>query len=97
MEDNELSKLPPMQSTAPPVLQVQSYNGTPSTNVDCSLPIAETTIVAGARYLTLARDIVQERYSDVAIFVYGDTDSLFLKTVDKLSVAEAIQYVSDGY
>lgn len=79
------------------MLQVQSYNGTPSTNVDCSLPIAETTIVAGARYLTLARDIVQERYSDVATFVYGDTDSLFLKTVDKLSVAEAIQYVSDGY
>jgi len=31
------------------------------------------------------------RYSDVATFVYGDTDSLFLKTVDKLSVAQAIQ------
>jgi hypothetical protein len=86
-----------MQFTAPLVLRVQSYNVTPSTNVDCSLPIAETTIVAGARYLTLARDIVQERYSDVATFVYGDTDSLFLKTVERLSVTDAIKYIPPGY
>lgn len=61
---------------------------------DVSLPIAETTIVAGARYLVMAKDLVQQRYSDVVNVVYGDTDSVFLKTVSNLSVTEAIQYFS---
>jgi DNA polymerase elongation subunit (family B) len=64
--------------------------------IDCSLPIAETTIVLGARYLTMAKDLIQERYSDVVDVVYGDTDSVFLRTVQSLSVPEAIEYISSG-
>ena len=59
--------------------------------VDFSLPIAETTIVAGARYLVQAKDLVQERYSDLVNVIYGDTDSVFVKTVENLSVADAIR------
>jgi DNA polymerase elongation subunit (family B) len=40
----------------------------------------------------MAKDIVEQRYRDVVQFNYGDTDSLFLKTVEKLSVTEAIKY-----
>jgi DNA polymerase delta subunit 1 len=57
------------------------------------LPIAETTIVAGAKYLVQAKELVQERYSDVVNVVYGDTDSVFVKTVEDLSVADAIKYL----
>jgi DNA polymerase elongation subunit (family B) len=39
----------------------------------------------------MARALCEERYNDVVSFVYGDTDSLFLKTVEKLSVADAIK------
>ena len=56
-----------------------------------SLPIAETTIVAGARSLLMAKDLIEQRYSDVVDVVYGDTDSVFLKTVENLSVADAIE------
>jgi DNA polymerase elongation subunit (family B) len=58
-----------------------------------SLPIAETTIVLGAKYLTMAKDLIQERYSDLVQVVYGDTDSVFLRTVDNISVPEAIKFV----
>jgi DNA polymerase delta subunit 1 len=51
--------------------------------------------VAGARYLVQAKDLVQERYSDVVKVVYGDTDSVFVKTVENLSVADAIKYLFD--
>ena len=43
----------------------------------------------------MARQICEQRYNEVVSFVYGDTDSLFLKTVEKLSVADAIKYVSE--
>jgi len=42
-----------------------------------------------------AKDLVQERYSDVVKVVYGDTDSVFVKTVQNLSVADAIKYLYD--
>jgi DNA polymerase family B len=84
-----------MQSTVQLEHPVQKYNGMSSFYLfDISLPIAETTIVAGARYLMMAKDLVQQRYSDVVNVVYGDTDSVFLKTISNLSVAEAIQYIS---
>ena len=51
--------------------------------------------MAGARYLVQAKDLVQERYSDVVKVVYGDTDSVFVKTVQNLSVADAIKYLYD--
>ena len=76
-------------------LQAQSYNGKlPWDVVEFSLPIAETTIVAGARYLVRAKELVRERYSDVVTVVYGDTDSVFVKTVENLSVADAIKFSS---
>ena len=76
-------------------LLVQNYNGTPiGDRVDGSLPIAETTIVAGARSLEMAKQLIQERYSDVVDVVYGDTDSVFLKSVENLSVADAIKSFS---
>jgi len=56
-----------------------------------SLPIAETTIVLAALYLTRARDLVHERFGDVVKVVYGDTDSVFLKTLETMSVSEAIK------
>ena len=59
--------------------------------VDDSLPIAETTIVTGVGSLEMAKQLIQERYSDVVDVVYGDTDSVFLKTVENLSVADAIE------
>jgi DNA polymerase elongation subunit (family B) len=55
------------------------------------LPIAETTIVLGAKYLTKAKDLVEERFSDIVDVVYGDTDSVFVKTVDPMSVEAAIR------
>jgi len=56
------------------------------------LPIAETTIVLGAKYLTMAKDLVEERYSDVVSVVYGDTDSVFVKTHQLMSVPDATRY-----
>jgi len=44
-------------------------------------------------YLTQAADLIQERYSDRVKVVYGDTDSVFLRTLSNLSVAEAFTYV----
>lgn len=71
---------------------VQNYNGSEIVEVvNVSLPIAETTIVAGARSLLMAKDLIEKRYSDVVDVVYGDTDSVFLKTVSNLSVADAIK------
>jgi DNA polymerase elongation subunit (family B) len=61
-----------------------------------SLPIAETTIVLGAIYLTQAADLIKERYSDHVKVVYGDTDSVFLRTLSNLSVSEASKYVTDA-
>jgi DNA polymerase elongation subunit (family B) len=72
--------------------QVQNYNGIIlGSMAHCSLPIAETTIVLGAKYLTMAKDLIQERYSEVVDVVYGDTDSVFLRTVRNLSVPQAIE------
>jgi DNA polymerase elongation subunit (family B) len=72
--------------------QVRNYNGIIlGSMVHCSLPIAETTIVLGAKYLTMAKDLIQERYSEVVDVVYGDTDSVFLRTVRNLSVPQAIE------
>ena len=56
-----------------------------------SLPIAETTIVLAAMYLTRASELIHERFSDVVKVVYGDTDSVFLKTLHSISVSEAIK------
>src|SRR5216110_342019 len=92
MDDNEQLKLLPTQFMGQPGLLVQNYNGTPiMDNLDRSLPIAETTIVVGARSLEMAKQLIQERYSDVVDVVYGDTDSVFLKTVENLSVADAMK------
>lgn len=94
MEDNEPLKLLRMPFTEQPGRRVQSYNGRIRSDVtEVSLPIAETTIVAGAKYLVQAKELVQERYSDVVNVVYGDTDSVFVKTVENLSVADAIKYL----
>jgi len=38
----------------------------------------------------MAKDLVEQRYSDVVSVVYGDTDSVFVKTVHPMSVPEAI-------
>src|SRR5579859_577280 len=69
---------------------VYGATGAPSSKLQC-LPIAETTIVVGARSLIMAKELIEERYNDVVSVVYGDTDSVFLKTKSKLSVAEAIE------
>jgi DNA polymerase delta subunit 1 len=69
---------------------VYGATGAPSSKLQC-LPIAETTIVAGAKSLTMAKELIEERYSDVVSVVYGDTDSVFLKTKTKLSVPDAIE------
>jgi DNA polymerase elongation subunit (family B) len=37
----------------------------------------------------MAKNLIQERFSDVVDVVYGDTDSVFLRTVSNLTVAEA--------
>lgn len=68
---------------------VYGATGAPSSKLQC-LPIAETTIVLGARYLTRAAELCRERFSDVVEVVYGDTDSVFLKCVERISVSEAI-------
>lgn len=81
-----------MQSTGRREHLAQSCNGISAiSETDLSLPIAETTIVLGARYLTMAKDLIQERYNDLVHVVYGDTDSVFLRTVNNLTVAEAIE------
>lgn len=92
MEDNGPLRLLLTRSTVLPGRLVPSYNGARYSNCDSfSLPIAESTIVLGARYLMKAKDLIRERYSDVVNVVYGDTDSVFLRTADNVSVAEAIK------
>jgi hypothetical protein len=95
MEDNEQLKWLPTLFTEQRALLAQNYNGTLIRDgVDDSLPIAETTIVTGAGSLEMAKQLIQERYSDVVDVVYGDTDSVFLKTVENLSVADAMKSFS---
>ena len=67
---------------------VYGATGAPSSKLQC-LPIAETTIVVGAKSLTMAKELIEERYSDVVDVVYGDTDSVFLKSKERLSVPDA--------
>jgi len=40
----------------------------------------------------MAKDLVEERYSDVVSVVYGDTDSVFVKTHQLMSVPDATRY-----
>jgi DNA polymerase elongation subunit (family B) len=40
----------------------------------------------------MAKGLIEQRYSDVVDVIYGDTDSVFVKTVEDLSVAHAIKY-----
>lgn len=95
MEDREQLKLLLTLFMEQRGLLAQNCNGTPiMKGVDDSLPIAETTIVTGAGSLEMAKQLIQERYSDVVDVVYGDTDSVFLKTVENLSVADAIKSFS---
>jgi hypothetical protein len=95
MVDSARSKLRRMLFTVPPAhrhskLQWYVCSGA---GTDLSLPIAETTIVAGAKYLERAAELITERYKDEVSVVYGDTDSVFLKTVRNLNVPDAIQFL----
>ena len=80
-------------ATGAPSSKLQWYSALWNFGLIDSLPIAETTIVLGAMYLTQAADLIKERYSDSVKVVYGDTDSVFLRTLSNLSVAEAFKYV----
>jgi DNA polymerase elongation subunit (family B) len=83
-----------MPSTAPPAHRPQSYNGIAwGRRSNGSLPIAETTIATAAKYLEKAAELITERYGKEVSVVYGDTDSVFLKTVESVSVPDAIKLV----
>jgi DNA polymerase delta subunit 1 len=69
---------------------IYGATGAPSSKLQC-LPIAETTIVLGAKYLTQAADLIKQRYSEDVKVVYGDTDSVFCRVLSNMSVAEAFK------